>query len=236
MSRAPARDRSTHAAGHPGQLHIFNPLHTMFSDRTEAGILLAEKVSAYKTKPNTLILALVRGGVAVGRALADALQLPLFPYVVRKIGFPGHREFGIGAIAEGGATFLDENLMKGYGISFADIEPIIEEEILEMKRRVKAYNVRPRPDLKSKTIILTDDGAATGSTMFAAIDDVRKQRPKTIIIALPVCPTDTALALQKRADECIILSTPTNFNAVGQWYKEFPQLEDEEVVTLLKNH
>ncbi|MBI4129221.1 phosphoribosyltransferase [Candidatus Peregrinibacteria bacterium] len=208
----------------------------MFSDRTEAGTLLAEKLSAYKAKPDTLILALVRGGVAIGRVLADTLALPLYPYIVRKIGFPGHREFGIGALAEGGATFLDEDLMKTYGLSFADIEPIIEEETAEMKRRVQAYNVRPRPDLKGKTIILTDDGAATGGTMFAAIDDLRQKLVQKILVALPVCPPDTAEQLQKKADDTIILHTPTNFNAVGRWYKEFPQLEDEEVVTLLRKH
>ncbi|MBI2117313.1 phosphoribosyltransferase [Candidatus Peregrinibacteria bacterium] len=208
----------------------------MFSDRTEAGTLLVEKLTAYKGKPDTLILALVRGGVAIGRILADNLKLPLFPYVVRKIGFPGHREFGIGALAEGGATFLDENLMKAYDVSFADIEPIIDEETAEMKRRMKTYSVQPRPDLKGKTIILTDDGAATGGTMFAAIDDLRQQRVRKIVVALPVCPTDTAEQLQKKADDTIILHTPTNFNAVGQWYKEFPQLEDEEVMTLLRKH
>ena len=211
-------------------------INDAFQDRQEAGTLLAEKLSAYKTKPNTIVLALVRGGVAIGRVLADALELPLYPYIVRKIGFPGHREFGIGALAEGGATFLDEDVMKAYGISFADIEPIIEEETAEMKRRVQAYNVRPRPDLKGKTIILTDDGAATGGTMFAAIDHLRQKLIKKVLIALPVCPPDTAEQLQKRADDVIILQTPAHFDAVGKWYREFPQLEDEEVVTLLREH
>lgn len=206
----------------------------MFNNRTEAGTLLAEKLTAYKGKTDTLILALVRGGVAIGHVLADILKLPLFPYVVRKIGFPGHREFGIGALAEDGATFLDEDLMKAYGISFEDIEPIIEEETAEMKRRVQAYNIRPRPDLRGTTVILTDDGAATGGTMFAAIDDVRKQCAEKVIVALPICPPDTAAALRAKADDCIILKTPTNFDAVGKWYREFPQLEDDEVITMLK--
>ncbi|OGJ57903.1 hypothetical protein A3H22_01775 [Candidatus Peribacteria bacterium RIFCSPLOWO2_12_FULL_55_15] len=205
-----------------------------FIDRTEAGTLLAEKLSAHKAKPDAIILALVRGGVAIGRVIADTLQLSLYPYVVRKIGFPGHREFGIGALAEGGATFLDEDLMKTYGITFEDIESLIEEEMTEMKRRVLAYNVRPRPDLKGKIIILTDDGAATGGTMFAAIDDLRQKRVKKIIVALPVCPPDTAENLRAKTDEFVVLHTPTNFNAVGQWYQEFPQVKDEEVITLLK--
>lgn len=205
----------------------------MFNDRSEAGRLLAEKLSAYTAKPNTIILALVRGGVAVGRVLADTLELPLFPYVVRKIGFPGHREFGIGALAEGGATFLDEEIMKAYGVAFEDIEPIIEEETTEMRRRVQAYNVRPRPDIKGRTIILTDDGAATGGTMFAAIDDVRQQAAGHIVVALPVCPPDTAAKLRQKAAACVILQTPENFDAVGKWYRDFPQLEDKEVYALL---
>lgn len=204
-----------------------------FQDRTEAGKLLAEKLSTYKDKSDAIILALVRGGVAVGRVLADTLELPLFPYVVRKIGFPGHREIGIGALAEGGATFLDEELMKAYGIPFEEIEPIIEEETEEMKRRVQAYNARPRPGLKGKTVILTDDGAATGGTMLAAIDDVRQQTAGHIVVALPVCPPDTAAKLQRKADVCVILQTPANFTAVGQWYRDFPQLKDEEVCALL---
>lgn len=204
-----------------------------FQNREKAGRLLAEKLSVYKDKPNTIILALVRGGVAVGRALADTLELPLFPYVVRKIGFPGHREFGVGALAEGGATFLDEELMKTYGVPFEDIEPIIEEETVEMKRRVQAYSVRPRPGLKGKTVILTDDGAATGGTMFAAIDDVRQQAAGHIVVALPVCPPDTAGKLRQKADELVVLQTPANFAAVGKWYRDFPQLEDGEVRALL---
>lgn len=206
-----------------------------FRNREEAGTLLAEKLTAYKGKPNTIILALVRGGVAVGRVLADTLHLPLFPYVVRKIGFPGHREFGIGALAEGGATHLDEDTMQAYGLTFADIESIIEEETCETQRRMQTYAVRPRPDLKGATVILTDDGAATGGTMFAAIDDVRKAHAKKVTVALPVCPPDTAGHLRKRADDIVILHTPSNFDAVGRWYRDFPQLEDGEVINLLKS-
>lgn len=204
-----------------------------FRNREEAGTLLAEKLTAYKEKPHAVVLALVRGGVAVGRVLADRLELPLFPYVVRKIGFPGHREFGIGALAEGGATHLDEDMMKMYGLTFEDIEPIIAEETHEMQRRVQAYTVRPRPDLKGTTVILTDDGAATGGTMFAAIDDVRKTHVGKVVVALPVCPPDTAAELRKRADDVVILRTPSNFDAVGKWYRDFPQLEDHEVIALL---
>lgn len=206
----------------------------MFNDRTEAGRLLAEKLTAYRNKPDTIILALVRGGVAIGRALANELRLPLFPYVVRKLGHPSHREYGIGAIAEGGATYLDETAMKWSGVTWKDLEPIADEETREMKRRVQAYHVRPRPDLKEKTVILTDDGAATGGTMFAAVDDIRGQMAKKIVVALPVSPPDTAEKLQKKADECVVLRTPANFGAVGQWYRHFPQCEDGDVLVLLR--
>lgn len=206
----------------------------MFNNRAEAGKLLAEKLTAYKSKPNTLVLALVRGGVAIGRVLADELTLPLFPYVVRKLGHPSHREYGLGAIAEGGATYLDEGAMKWSGVTWEDLEPIADEEMKEMQRRVQAYNVRPQPDLKGKTIILTDDGAATGGTMFAAIDDVRQRAAERIVVALPVCPPDTSAKLRKKADACVIFQEPANFHAVGQWYRNFPQLEDSEVHALLQ--
>lgn len=205
-----------------------------FRSRIDAGMAVAERLSAYKGKKDTIILALVRGGVVIGRSLADAMKLPLYPYVVRKIGHPGHREYGVGALAEGGATYIDDIAMKMTGLAFEDIEPVIEEETAELKRRTKAYLVEARPSLRGKTVILTDDGAATGGTMFAAIDDVRKIGAAKIIVALPVCPPDTKEELRKRADEAIILATPKDFDAVGKWYREFPQVEDEEVLELLR--
>lgn len=205
-----------------------------FHDREEAGQTLAEKLSKFRGRPDALVLALVRGGVVVGRTIASALKLPLFPYIVRKIGHPGHREYGLGAIAEGGSTHLDDTAMRLSGLEWEDIEPVIEEETEELQRRKEAYTVQARPDLKAKTIILTDDGAATGGTLFAAIEDLRKQKVKAIVVALPVCPPDTLQALQEKADEVVVLATPTPFNAVGQWYLEFPQVEDDEVLALLR--
>lgn len=209
--------------------------HQKFSNRIEAGALLAEKLQAYKGKKDTLVLALVRGGVAIGRAIANSLKLPLYPYIVRKIGHPSNREFGIGAIAEGGSTYVDEGTMKWQGLTWHDLEPIAEEEMKEMQRRKEAYLISARPDLKGKTIILTDDGAATGGTLFAAIEDLRKFNVQKIIVAIPVCPPDTAQELAKRADALTVLLTPEPFNAVGQWYEDFPQLEDQEVLELLKS-
>jgi len=206
-----------------------------FPDRKEAGGALAEALQEYKENKDTLVLALVRGGVVVGGALAETLSLPLFPFVVRKLGHPTHREFALGAIAEGGATQLDEETMRAHGVNWENMEPIINEEMQELKRRKEVYGIAKRPPLKGKTIILTDDGAATGATLFAAIEDLRNAEVTKIIVALPVCPPDTAEKLKQAADEAVILSTPADFCAVGQWYSDFPQVEDTEVQTLLSS-
>lgn len=208
-------------------------LRLPFPSRTDAGTALAASLAKFTGAKNTLILALVRGGVVIGRALADELKLPLFPFVVRKLGHPGHREYALGAIAEGGGTYLDETSMRMSGITWEDMEPVIEEETKELERRKETYLVRARPDLAGKTVILTDDGAATGATLFAAIEDLKKAKVKKIIVALPVSPPDTAMRLQEKADEVITLATPEPFEAVGLWYSEFPQIEDEEVLRLL---
>lgn len=205
-----------------------------FQDRGDAGRALAEELKEYAGKPDVLILALVRGGVVIGRAMANVLKLPLYPYVVRKLGHPQHREFGVGALAEGGSTYLDDDTMRAFGVSWEDMGPVIEEETKELARRKEAYLVRARPDLKGKTVILTDDGAATGVTLFAAIEDLRKAKVQKILVALPVCPPDTAALLKKKADELMVLATPADFDAVGKWYGEFPQVEDEEVLRLLR--
>lgn len=205
-----------------------------FADRNEAGTALAQKLQTYSSKKNVLILSLVRGGVAVGAAMATALKLPLYPYVVRKLGHPHHREFGIGAVAEGGFTYLDDTTMHAHGVTWEEMEPVIEEEIRELDRRKEAYLIAARPSLAGKTVILTDDGAATGVTLFAAIEDLRKAKAKTIVVALPVCPPDTAILLAEKADELITLATPEPFDAVGKWYRDFPPLEDQEVLKLLQ--
>jgi len=210
-------------------------VHLPFPTRKDAGAKLAESLTTYANTKDTLILGLVRGGIVIGRALAEALHLPLYPYVVRKLGHPFHREFGLGAIAEGGETYLDEAMMKLQGVSWDEMEPIIEEELGELKRRVEMYKVHPRPPLNGKTVILTDDGAATGGTMFAAIQDMRKAKVKKVVVALPVSPLDTAETFKKKADEVIILATPEPFEAVGKWYKDFQQVEDDEVVSLLQS-
>ena len=131
---------------------------------------------------------------------------------------------------------MDEQTMRAMGLSWKDLEPVINEEMAELKRRKELYAVRPRPPLKGKTVILVDDGAATGNSMLAAVEDVRKAGAKTVIVALPVAPPETADALMHRADRVIVLETPENFEAVGKWYLEFEQVEDEEVIELLKGN
>ncbi len=205
------------------------PFHT----RMDAGVQLSAELAELKNAEDTYIFALVRGGVVTGAALARELALPLYPYIVRKLGHPDHREYALGAIAEGGATFLDEQAMTLTGTTWADLEPVVEEEMAELKRRRTAYLAAGRPDPGGKTIIVTDDGAATGATLFAAIEDLRNAKAKRIVAALPVCPPDTAARLRERADDVRILAEPAAFHAVGQWYREFPQVEDEEVLRLL---
>lgn len=207
--------------------------HLPFASRSAAGEELAALLKTYAGRKDTLVLALVRGGVVVGRALADALQLPLFPYVVRKLGHPGHREYALGAIAEGGGTSLDEASMRSGSVTWEDMEPIIEEEMEELKRRKEAYAVRARPDLKGKTVLLVDDGAATGASLFATIEDLRARNVKKIVVGLPVSPPDTAVKLTEKADDVIVLSAPDPFDAVGRWYREFPQVTDAEVLQTL---
>lgn len=204
-----------------------------FPGRTDAGHSLAKQLERHRSASDTLVLALVRGGVVIGRSIADELRIPLFPYVVRKLGHPENREYGMGAIAEGGAMHMDEKAMQWNGVTWEQMQPIIEEETKEMTRRKKAYLIDARPPLAGKTVILTDDGAATGATLFAAIEDLRNAKVRKIILALPVCPSDTAITLRGLVDEAVILTTPTPFNAVGQWYRDFPQVEDEEVLSLL---
>jgi len=206
-----------------------------FDSRASAGALLAKKLYSYKNSEDTLVLALVRGGVVVGSVLSKDLNLPLFPYIVRKIGHPEHREFAVGAIAEGGATFMDDKAMQMHSVDWDAVEDVIEEEEQELHRRKEAYLIQARPDLEGKTVILTDDGAATGSTIYAAMDDLRNAKVKKLIVALPVCPTDTGLRLKEKSDEAYILAEPEDFYAVGQFYREFTEVGDEEVLKILRS-
>lgn len=209
----------------------------MFQDRVDAGKKLAKKLVKFKDQ-NLIVLALPRGGVSIGFQVAKRLRVPLDVLVVRKLGAPTNPEFGIGAIAPG-VKVLDEGAIKSLGLSQDDIKYIESQERAELDRRIREYRGTNAPlDVKEKTVILVDDGLATGITARAAIEAVLKQDPQKLIVAMPVCALD-ALAgirsmLRPMRDDIICLNTPDDFSAVGQWYKTFDQLSDLEVINLLK--
>lgn len=208
----------------------------IFKDRIEAGQKLAKALKKYKRQKDTIILALPRGGVVTGFEVARALDLPLDLVVPRKIGAPGNPEFAIGAITEEGEGIFNEEVIRDYRISKEYINRIVEEEKKEAQRRLKAYRGdRPPLDLKDKTIIIVDDGIATGLTMRAAIKSCKKKDPKKIVVAVPCGAKDSIDQIKKEADEVICLHAPIFFGAVGAFYREFPQTTDEEVIEIIKN-
>lgn len=203
-------------------------------DRMAAGRLLADMLSAWRQRPDVIVLALPRGGVPVAYQIAVALGARLDLMLVRKLGLPIHRELAMGAIASGGIRVLNDDVVRGYGIDAVTIDAVAGREMVELERRDRAYRGdRPQPVLHGQCVILVDDGLATGATMHAAIDAVRQQRPAQIIVAVPVAPPDTVAALRLLVDKVVCPHTPEPFNAIGQWYLDFNQTTDEEVVDLL---
>ena len=202
----------------------------MFQDRKEAGHLLARKLAKYANGKNVLILALPRGGVPVGFEVASALNVPLDILVVRKLGVPGHEELAMGAIATGGVRVLNEEVISQCGISDHDIEAVSAREQSELRRRERAYrgDAAP-PQISGQTIILIDDGIATGSTMRAAVAALRQQGLLKVVIAVPTAPVSSCGELRKCADEIVVVMTPEPFYAVGFSYAIFDQTSDEEV-------
>lgn len=204
-----------------------------FRDRRHAGRVLAEKLAHYRGRPNLLVLALPRGGVAVGFEVAQALQAPLDVFVVRKLGFPGHEEYAMGAIASGGVRVM--NPLPGATVSPEAVEAVAVREQAELVRREQLYrSQRPAPDIAGRTVIVVDDGMATGATMRAAVLAIRQQQPMHLTVAVPVGAEETCEELQDEADEVICAATPRPFRAVGLWYEDFPQASDDEVRTLLE--
>ncbi|HIK55756.1 MAG TPA: phosphoribosyltransferase [Synechococcales cyanobacterium M55_K2018_004] len=207
-----------------------------FQDRTEAGQALATRLKAYADRPDVLVLGLPRGGVPVAYEIAAALHVPLDICLVRKLGVPGHKELAMGAIASGGVRVLNYDVVSWLGISSKTIDEMAAKELRELQRRDRAYRGdRPPPDVRDRTIILVDDGLATGSTMRAAISLLKPQRPAKLIVAVPVAPPEVCRTLQSEVDDVICLMTPENFYAIGVWYENFAQTTDEEVIALLKN-
>jgi putative phosphoribosyl transferase len=205
-----------------------------FRDRSEAGRLLARELERYAGRDDVVVLALPRGGVPVGYEVAKALGAPLDVFVVRKLGVPGHRELAMGALASGGALVLDEGLIRSLRIGKAEIEQTLAAELRELERRERAYrDGRELPELAGKTVILVDDGLATGSTMRAAARAVRKHRPTRIVVAVPVAAAETCDEFRAEVDEIVCAVTPRPFHAVGLWYDDFSQTSDEQVRELL---
>jgi predicted phosphoribosyltransferase len=207
----------------------------LFRDRREAGRFLACKLSAYTDRPDVLVLALPRGGVPVAYEVARALRVPLDVFLVRKLGVPGQEELAMGAIASGGVRVLNEDVVRALRIPGRVVDAVAAEERQELERRDRIYRgSRPAPDVRGRTIILIDDGLATGSTMRAAVAALRKQGPARIVVAVPLGAPETCAELEAVADEAICGTTPEPFYAVGVWYRDFSQTTDEEVHDLLE--
>jgi predicted phosphoribosyltransferase len=206
----------------------------IFRNRREAGRYLASKLAAYAHRPNVIVLALPRGGVPVAFEVAQALHAPLDVFLVRKLGVPGHEELAMGAIASWGARVLNDDVVRALRIPSQAIEMVAARERRELDRRERKYRAaRPAPNVRGQTVILVDDGLATGSTMRAAIVALRQREPSRIVVAVPVGASETCAEFQHEADEAICAVTPEPFHAVGAWYQDFSQTTDDEVQMLL---
>lgn len=205
-----------------------------FRNRVEAGQQLAKRLTKYVNRPDVLVLALPRGGVPVGYEVAQALKAPLDVFVVRKLGVPGHEELAMGAIASGGVRVLNGSVVEGLSIPEDVIDAVAARELRELERRERAYrDDRPAPDMQGRTVILVDDGIATGSTMKAAIKALRQLEAARIVVATPTAALSTVREMGPDVDELVAVMTPADFAGVGQWYEDFSQTTDEEVRELL---
>lgn len=205
-----------------------------FHDRTDAGRRLA-RLLAKRAFDAPAIIALPRGGVPVAYEIARALHAPLDVLIARKLGAPGQEELAIGAIAEAGGFYLNVELTAQLGVSDAYIDDVLSSELVEIERRRDAYRYgKPLLDLEGRTAIVVDDGLATGATMMAAIDSLRAQKPRGIVVAVPVCAPDTAAAIEREVTAVVCALRPPEFGAVGLWFDEFDQTSDETVIELLQ--
>ena len=209
-------------------------IQPIFHDRADAGRVLARDLAGYAGRGDVIVLALPRGGVPVGSEVARALGAPLDVFLVRKLGLPGHEELAMGAIASGGIRLINEDVVQAYGVTRAEIEAVAAAEQKELDRREVAYrDGRPLPPLEGRTVILVDDGLATGSTMRAAVLAVREESPARIVVAVPVAAAETCDEFQSIVDDIVCAETPNPFYAVGLWYENFTQTTDDEVHDLL---
>jgi putative phosphoribosyl transferase len=205
-----------------------------FSNRTEAGRLLAEKLVKYAGRTDVIVLGLPRGGVPVAYEVAKRLRVPLDVFIVRKLGVPGFEELAVGAIASGGVRVLNQDVLRALPNADETIESVTARETAELERREQSYrDGRPAPELRDRIVILVDDGLATGATMRAALKALRQRGAAKIVVAVPVGPPDTCREFEDQADEVICASEPEFFQAVGQYYEDFSQISDDEVRELL---
>jgi putative phosphoribosyl transferase len=206
----------------------------MFRDRRHAGRVLASLLRRHAGRADLLVLALPRGGVPVAFEVAEALEAPLDVFIVRKLGVPGQEEFAMGAIAAGGVRVLNDEVIRMVGIPPSAVEAVTQAETRELERRERLYRAgRPPLEVRGRTVILVDDGLATGSTMLAAARALRAQGPARTIVAVPTGAADTCQALRSEADEVVCALAPEHFRAVGLWYEDFSQTSDDEVRDLL---
>ncbi len=207
----------------------------IFKDRADAGRKLAEKLLDHANQKDTIVIGLPRGGVVVAFEIAKKLRLPLDIIISRKIGMPGQPEFAVGAITADGKEVFDQRVIQSFELERKDLESIIEAEKKEILRRMRVYRPgRPELNLKNKTVILVDDGIATGMTMQATLLSARGLGAKHVIIAVPVIPQDQIKVLQKFSDELVYLDAPVNFGAISVFYQDFPQVNDEQVIKLMQ--
>ena len=205
-----------------------------FTDRREAGQVLAGLLAAYRGRPDVVVMGLARGGLPVAFEVARSLQAPLEAFIVRKLGAPGHEEFAIGALASGGRVVINDDVVRGLQITPQQLREIIDREAAELIRREAVYRGgRAAVDVTGKTVILVDDGLATGSSMMAAVAALRESDPAEIVIAVPAAPESTCRQFTGLVDEVVCASIPTPFVAVGESFRDFRQVSDDEVRELL---
>jgi len=209
-------------------------MQSRFRDRVAAGRQLAADLAEYAHRPDIVVLALPRGGVPVAYEVARALGAPLDVFLVRKLGVPGQEEVAMGAVATGGVRVLNDSIVRSLGIPREVIDAVTARELEELAHRERLYRGdRPSVDVRGRTVILVDDGLATGATMVAAVRALRQRGPARIVVAVPIAPPETCAALRAEADDVVCTMTPEPFRAVGVWYQDFSQTTDDEVRALL---
>ena len=218
------------------RLVLGRSLTDRYHDRQQAGQLLATKLSSLANRPDVAVLALPRGGVPLACEIARSLHADLGVFLVCKVGVPGYQELALGAIASGGVTIIDPDIAEEFRLMPSEVESLVNAAQQELQRREAVLQgSRPMPDLEGRTVVLVDDGVATGSSMRAAVEGAKRLKAARIIIAAGVMPLSTSLRLRSEVDEVVCPLTPRDFRAVGLFYEEFPQLSDDDVRALLEN-